>query len=174
MKIYLKNLEEGLTEIFQEHDRDSLAIAGLEEAGDHFHQPVRVNVFINKFGHQHLLKVQVHTMAHFYCDRCLEEFDRVIQDEFRLVYSDEKFLMTQEDIDSEQEIRFISTDTVEIDITGDIREALLLMIPIKSICSDTCRGLCPECGINLNLKTCDHHGVQMDPRWEALKKLKKS
>ncbi|QDR80417.1 Large ribosomal RNA subunit accumulation protein YceD [Sporomusa termitida] len=59
----------------------------------------------------------------------------------------------------------------EIDITDLVRENLLLAEPIKPVCSASCRGLCPECGVNLNTNTCGCNPVKVDPRLAVLEKL---
>ncbi|MGL5514994.1 MAG: YceD family protein, partial [Sporomusa sp.] len=62
-------------------------------------------------------------------------------------------------------------DGDEIDIIDLIRENILLAAPIKPVCSQSCRGLCPECGINLNIHTCSCISTKIDPRLAVLEKL---
>jgi uncharacterized protein len=170
MKIRLGNLDEGVSEIHHEHNRDSLELNELEDINAQFDEPVHVKAEINKVGHQFFLKIDFSSMVTFDCDRCLVPFDRKLSDSFRLVYTAEKLDM-QDDSDVDGDIRLLKAETGEVDITKDIREALLLLIPIKKICSDECRGICPVCGANLNEKECHHDAEQTDPRWDALKKL---
>jgi len=42
-----------------------------------------------------------------------------------------------------------------VDLTSDIREDILLAFPFVALCSKTCKGLCPRCGANRNLESCD-------------------
>jgi len=79
--------------------------------------------------------------------------------------SDTEFLELDEDI------RYVAPEQSEIDITEDIRETVLLAIPIKLLCKHDCKGLCPHCGANLNVESCTCAEEMIDPRWEALKKL---
>jgi|GEM_PF-2336445 len=51
-----------------------------------------------------------------------------------------------------------------------IREAFIVNIPMQVLCTDSCRGLCPQCGINLNQQTCTCQSAG-DSRWDALKRL---
>ena len=53
-----------------------------------------------------------------------------------------------------------------------LREQVLLALPLKAICRDDCRGLCPHCGKNLNLEQCDCAEPMEDPRWSALKDIR--
>ena len=57
-----------------------------------------------------------------------------------------------------------------VDLTADIREAIILAFPSHPICRETCKGLCAQCGTNLNDETC---GCQppADDRWGALESL---
>jgi uncharacterized protein len=55
-------------------------------------------------------------------------------------------------------------DLDEIDCEGEIREALTLAVPVKALCRPDCRGLCAECGVNLNEQPEHKHGVAPDTR----------
>ena len=169
MKIKISHLEEGLNELDFEHNSDSLNLSKLKEFGYSFKNPIEIHVQLNKVGTQYFLKVFTSTTANFTCDRCLEKFDKNLKDEFRLVYSTEN-----EYFGDETEIRSIESENGEIDITNDIRESLLLTIPMKMICFENCLGLCPECGKNLNTEICDHKKQTIDSRWDALKKISNS
>jgi len=59
----------------------------------------------------------------------------------------------------------------EIDLSGLVWEALALELPMKPVCSDECRGLCPVCGGNLNENDCGCRAEETDPRLLPLKKL---
>jgi uncharacterized protein len=71
------------------------------------------------------------------------------------------------------------TDPDAFEITGDqvdlvpmIRENLLLDAPIAPVCRQDCAGLCPNCGVDRNVTTCDCLVAVTDPRWDALSQLK--
>jgi uncharacterized protein len=59
----------------------------------------------------------------------------------------------------------------EIDLEPLARDAVLLDLPLAPLCSTDCRGLCPQCGANWNLSTCDCV-ANGDPRWSALDVLR--
>ena len=61
-----------------------------------------------------------------------------------------------------------------IDLEPLAREALTLDLPLAPLCTETCRGLCPTCGADLNLGDCDCPPVGGDPRWAALDVLRLS
>jgi len=58
-----------------------------------------------------------------------------------------------------------------IDIADDVRQTLLLAVPLKLLCSENCRGLCPTCGKNLNEGECSCRNDVGDPRWDVLRNL---
>jgi uncharacterized protein len=71
-------------------------------------------------------------------------------------------------IDDEEYVYFQGSD-FRVDITEPIRQVLILAVPLKPLCAETCRGLCASCGANLNETGCDCKRDNTDPRWEGLK-----
>jgi len=63
-------------------------------------------------------------------------------------------------------------DTDKIDLDEYIRDYAVLAVPMKNLCSEDCKGLCPKCGKNLNEGTCNCSEENIDPRWESIQKLK--
>ena len=59
-----------------------------------------------------------------------------------------------------------------IDLGEVMREQFILALPMKPVCSEECRGLCPVCGVNRNREDCGGHEGWVDPRLEPLRKLK--
>ncbi len=59
----------------------------------------------------------------------------------------------------------------ELDLEPLVRDAVLLELPLAPLCSDTCLGLCPECGTNWNESPCDCRPAA-DPRWASLDELR--
>ena len=54
-----------------------------------------------------------------------------------------------------------------------MREQFYLALPMKPLCRDACKGLCPHCGTNLNASSCDCAPAWQDPRLAALRELGK-
>lgn len=67
----------------------------------------------------------------------------------------------------------LSSENESIDLTDDIREDILLSLPILAVCSDKCRGLCPGCGVNMNKQTCECRPGKATDAWHALDQLPK-
>src|SRR3954452_4969795 len=73
----------------------------------------------------------------------------------------------------------VITDPDAFEIVGDqidlgrmVSENILLEAPIAPLCRADCAGLCPTCGTDLNVTTCDCVTTDIDPRWQALSQLK--
>ncbi len=114
------------------------------------------------------------------CVRCLESFVMTIHEELDLLYlSQSKNMGAGAEKDEERELEeedlavsFYRDD--KIDLNQMIWEQVYLALPMKPLCKDDCRGLCPHCGTNLNLSKCNCERDFVDPRLAALKSLLKS
>lgn len=97
------------------------------------------------------------------CVRCLNEFKDSLNWEFTELYA-----FTKKSV-SESEL--LVPDDAHIDLAPLIREYALLEIPIKPLHDPDCKGLCIECGQDLNVKDCGHSQESDDSPFAALKKL---
>lgn len=105
------------------------------------------------------------------CDRCLEPAKSAIDSDFALYYRPvaEGYGEEKAIDEGEAEMGFYEGDGVELNDV--LREFVLLTLPMQRVCSEDCKGICPECGQNRNLKDCGCHGATADDRWAALKNL---
>jgi uncharacterized protein len=110
------------------------------------------------------------TVSHQICDRCAREFDLPmdIHQALRFIPDSGKSYSTEEDI------KYFHPDNPEVDVTADIHDALILALPMKILCREECRGLCPKCGADLNYEDCQCSKEIIDPRWSSLEALRKS
>jgi uncharacterized protein len=67
---------------------------------------------------------------------------------------------------------FQATDA-EIDLEPEIRDTLVLSLPLKPLCRKDCAGLCAHCGKNLNRERCSCTAADHDPRWQTLRETLK-
>ena len=107
------------------------------------------------------------------CARCLEPVPQEVAREFELLYRPLGSDAGQEEIsvtDAEAEIGYYQGDGILLEDV--LREQVLLAVPLKVICRDDCRGLCPHCGKNLNQEQCSCTVPMEDPRWAALKEIR--
>lgn len=101
------------------------------------------------------------------CDRCLEDF--VVE---HPVPVDITVVRDDPGEDDETEGAFdswiIHQARGEVELDEPLREAVLLARPQKLLCREDCKGICPTCGCNRNVETCDCADETHDPRWEGL------
>jgi uncharacterized protein len=167
MKINLLNLHEGVNRFNLCIDPEQLRIEENKDALSLFNDKIDADVEIQKFSDKYFIKVGLATMSQLTCDRCVVEYNQNFRGKFQLIYT--KHASSQS---SDDDYRFLDEKVVEIDLSDDIRENLLLMIPMKRLCREDCAGLCPTCGANLNDEMCHCTAEAIDPRWEKLKNLK--
>ena len=108
------------------------------------------------------------------CSRCLEAFNLAVDASFDLRYQPRATNTGEGDLAIEEDdlsTAFYEDDT--IDLGQLMREQFYLVLPMKPLCREGCRGLCPACGTNLNRGTCGCVREWEDPRLAVLKTLKK-
>ena len=136
-------------------------------------RPLRVHVKISKAADKYLVDGELSGGLKVRCDRCLAPFDLEIKARFNVYLvtappvHDEKDL---ELLDEEMEVDFIKGETIDLDDV--IREQIYLSVPMKCVCKTACRGLCPQCGANLNVAPCMCKSGIGHPAFSKLEKLK--
>ena len=106
------------------------------------------------------------------CGRCLEPFALPVDATFDLRYRPARSERGEGEREiAEEDLATASTGTRRSTSTDLLREQFLLALPMKPLCEEACRGLCPDCGANLNRAACDCAPKWEDPRLAALKGL---
>ncbi len=119
------------------------------------------------------------------CGRCLEPYAFSLDREFSLVLSPQPAL--GQEIELGQELREDELSTSfyhgdNIDVSSLVQEQILLTLPSVPLCKEECRGLCAQCGADLNQETCECQRTQQaqrewkeqDPRLAILSSLRAS
>ncbi len=135
--------------------------------------PVEVAFEVLKDKDRFRLVGRVQTTLELSCSRCVETFSLGIASPFDLRYTP---AADAEPGDTESEIGENDLDTNyytddQIDLNELLREQFYLALPMKPLCLEDCRGLCPQCGTNLNTGGCSCTPAWEDPRLAALKAL---
>ena len=101
------------------------------------------------------------------CRRCLAEVERPFERSFTFYY------VPSSELDADDpEARRLPESGTDLDLGPDVREELILSLSEYPVCRDECKGLCPRCGTDLNVETCECETTERDPRWEALRSLR--
>ncbi len=165
MKINISNLSEGIHEYEFEESPSSVKL------DERFSKEVFVKAELEKRRRQLFLTGHVKTSGKFVCDRCLTEFEKDLSVDYRMTYVYNRNDAGEIDKD---EIIVIHPSTNEIEIDEDVRQYILISVPLKLVCKENCAGLCATCGKNLNYETCTCSEDEIDPRWKKLIKSRES
>ena len=162
MIIKISNLSEG------EHDfvfEDKVDVLDLDKP---FYGKYKSSIILNKLHDQLILSVRSDFKVKYECDRCGTEYKSSLKSNYKMIY-----LMNEapEETDSIN-VSYLIRDADKIDITADVREFVLLSIPMKKLCKEKCKGLCYKCGKDLNKEQCSCNTEEIDPRWKPLMNLK--
>jgi len=139
----------------------------LKGEGPWISNEIKVEGELTNNGRVLKIKGVIHATAKHQCNYCLEDFTTNMEIPFSEDYQDQSV----EEIDGGADLAYYNGD--EIDIADLVRESMILAEPLKVACSKDCRGLCPHCGINLNVTKCSCHDNIIDPRLAVLSKLLK-
>ncbi len=162
LKISLHKDGDWFRDLLPEKEKSDFSIEGI----DVFCQAKRIReaVFIDG---------TLETTVTSNCCRCLEVTHLPVKIDFRYTFLPEKNrAKQQEDELSAEDLEYGYYEDDVIDLDNLIFEQVMLQIPIKILCTDTCKGLCPHCGTDLNAADCSCHTEQIDERLAALKKFR--
>lgn len=105
------------------------------------------------------------------CTRCLKTFEQSMHIPFMEQFYPTVDILTGVALPpSEEEDAFPIDDHHQVDLTEAIRQQVLLALPMITLCSEDCKGLCSQCGHDLNLGPCDCQ-PEVDTRFSVLEKL---
>ena len=140
--------------------------------------PVDLRMVIHKDHDRFRLVGTVKAELELDCSRCLEPFKLPVDREFDLRYLPAGAVEPEPDDDEEAEVEDDDVAVTfyrdeQIDLNELLREQFYLTLPMKPLCSEACKGICPQCGTNRNTAPCDCNPQWEDPRLAGLKKLLK-
>lgn len=101
------------------------------------------------------------------CARCLTKFDNTVKTKFEAIVVKEA-----DNNDESDEIKLVLKDGC-VDLEEPVKQVIYLTMPMKAICKEDCKGICPTCGVNLNNDVCRCNNDLTDPRFDKLKDLLK-
>ena len=116
--------------------------------------PVRYDVTVQAVPGELIVRGRLAARIGFLCSRCGKRFAAEI--------AEPQFTSVREYVDRH----------ACVDLTPDMREAIILCFPPYPVCSPACRGLCPRCGADLNEEACRCARPEGEQRWNALDGLK--
>jgi len=161
MIIKITNYPVGVHELILEKSVHELQL------GEPFIDKMKLICMMDKSEHQIILNCNLTIIAELVCDRCNEKYKTELNSKFSLIYFFDKKETTDD-----SNVFYISANDDKINITNDVIDYANLSVPMKKLCREDCKGLCPNCGTNLNVNMCNCKYEEMDPVWEPLLKLR--
>ena len=134
-------------------------------------EPVSLRFTVHKDKNRYRLVGTLSTNLELTCSRCVEPFQLPIDSRFDVRYLPQSANTGEEREIEEDDLSDAFYRDDQIDLGQLIDEQFYLALPMKPLCGDDCKGLCPNCGVNLNLETCDCEVRWEDPRLAGLKAL---
>jgi uncharacterized protein len=172
MLLDLRGFRGGTEEVARQYTPEAFTLTGEDFR---IVAPVKLTARVSKDAQKVRLAGRVQTTLETDCGRCLEPFTVPVDAKLDLM-----FLPDAGDgavqVAGEKEVReedtgvsFYKDDTIDL---GEVmRDEFFLALPMKPLCKDDCKGLCPLCGANWNRDTCTCKAEWVDPRLAVLKKL---
>jgi len=132
MRIYVDKIPEDGLELFEKIKPEELAV---DSEGISFIKPIDVKANVLKSGTEIFVDIALEAPVEYTCGKCLGKFEDVFRKKFKV------------------ELEVKPAEVVELN--DEIRQEIILDCPMKIICKPECKGLCPNCGQNLNTGECD-------------------
>ena len=177
MKININNLEDGVTN-FEQTQKDGWVKAVIQQLGTKglmLDGPVDIKFSVTKLEPDYVVNGVLKAKALVPCARCAESFDFPIQSPLNMALvhlksAAQKAVLEDESPDPEQDKNYFEGN--EMDLAPIIEDQFLLSIPYQAYCEDSCKGLCQQCGQNLNWAQCQCKQDTDSGPFAVLKKLK--
>lgn len=162
-KINIANLREG------RHEFEFTTSAEELDLGEVKCKDLYVKLTLDKSAIQIFVSGQIGGNFELMCNWCTEEFQFPFCREFQTAY---RYDFTGDACEEEDEnLKFISPKTIYIDIRNDLRDFVLLAVPMRVVPEED-NGICKVCGRNINKFLNPEREQEINPVWEKLTKLK--
>jgi uncharacterized protein len=130
-------------------------------------------VLLEKHGRDILVRGHLTGHLQLNCGRCLESFAAPAAADFDLILAPgPAATLAQEEELSPPDLDLDYYTGQVVDLESLLREQIILMVPLKPLCAETCQGLCPHCGANLNRQACRCRPEAVNSPLASLAKLK--
>lgn len=148
----------------------------MESAGEcRFMGPVSVTVKAGKELDHYRVDGTLTVPVQLICSRCLGSFDKAVASSFSIFFREGRSCQQEDAEELELEERDLISSVFsgdEIDLMPEIAEQVALEIPVKPLCSESCKGLCPQCGVDRNVAQCSCNAEEKPSKFAALKDFK--
>ena len=150
-------------------ERDAFGDAPWGPADPGLLDPIVLDLHLDAVVEGILVRGELEVVLELPCARCLvpQRIERTSS--VAELFSDPA---KREDDDEDDPGYELLDDGHAIDLSTLVRDAVVIDLPVRVLCSDACQGLCPDCGVDRNLEACGHGDpTSVDPRWAKLADL---
>ena len=179
MHIHVEQIgAEGLDLRFEEDPQIFPVLTEMIDRGEcKFFAPLKTSLRAMRIADRVEVQGNVRTTVGLPCARCLKVIETALNSHFALTYTTRpEEMATTADQDGielrPEEINRIYFQGDTINLQDAVQEQVILAIPIRVLCSETCRGLCPQCGADLNEGDCGCSRGLSNSRFAGLKNFK--
>ena len=164
MKLFRSDLEQFISNQLFEISADDLNLNEIQVAGE----KLACIISVKRAENGYRVYGKLNTKITQSCDRCLSSFIKDFESTINILLSADETLISDKNIDV---VRFKDSEQF-VDLTSIIRDLTLLSEPFQRLCDKDCKGLCFNCGNNININKCNCHPSCSDSPWDSLKNLK--
>jgi len=179
MRINVDDISDsGLRLTFAEGAESFPSLLELSRSGECvFLMPLTIDLRIRRIGQMFEADGRFETRVRLSCSRCLADFELPLAADFILAFSREQPETADPSRHAEielgaEEIGLILFHGEEIDLRDAVQEDVLMAVPMKTLCRPECKGLCLQCGADLNQGDCGCERKIINPKFAVLKGLK--
>ena len=170
--------EDGLGLEFEEPPAVFPVLSEMIDRGEcKFVAPIKTGLRAIRIDDMIDVKGTIRTWVRLPCSRCLKEYETALKSRFDLTYVRRLPGFEEDEPPDEVEISaaemgLIYFEGEDINLLEGIQEQVILALPVRTLCSEDCKGLCAHCGKDLNAADCGCNRQPADNRFAALKNLK--
>lgn len=175
MRLELKDIKGGAFE--QEYSCSLMEFPDLieiaEDGGPKFSEPLMFRLRFQRTGSFVEVDGCLDAAVTLQCGRCLQTFVQPLSESFALTFAPQlKGNETAEEVELEaEELGLLAYEGEVLELQEPLQEQLLLTVPISPVCNPSCRGLCPVCGINMNVETCNCDRKPFNDKFSILNQI---
>ncbi|MEZ0343198.1 MAG: DUF177 domain-containing protein [Caldimicrobium sp.] len=135
-------------------------------------KPFSGNLKLIKRGFEVVVEGHISGSVELSCDRCLENFEYNIDEDFKVLLLPKNTLNLQEEKElTSEDLEVSFYESSFISFFNILQEEIFLALPYRNLCKENCKGLCPHCGTNLNAETCECFKIKKGSPFAVLKNL---
>lgn len=173
MKVYIGDVKKRAGRKSHEEIEENISFLHLYQEKILFADKIRASLDITNCDTEIIIEGKINTLLILTCSRCLEPFVYNLSANLRLECRNLSRLHRPSEIEAEakesDEIKYFVEEDNYLDITQEVKESVIVNLPMKPLCKPDCRGICPVCGKNRNYEDCSCQKEDIDPRLAILK-----